>query len=833
MKLPLKEPISPRYLYVNPKTNVVHLIMPIMSGTDIGLDNTCKSVYSLQEFFGFAGANRQSDAVGELIHYKEALEFDLKYLPESQDKALKLERLAQVNQYLAIVRPLQQDPLVLKPLTEVFPRYPKPLEYLMNDNRANVRSIILRPADQDIQLRTTAIQPVFSLPHDVSINGQTRAHRSLFYETLIKTWRDIKFKAKSKEELVGRVVTNLAGKAVDFEVVRAQLSAEVKAYLDFDCHFNHTQGNPKVPSVAVNQPYIDKEMAIDVDNQATHQLYAKSLIQYCVPHLLEGQAGSPFNYIDNLERLSIATQLMLAEINLLCYEQGQAQADFGIVLEANIELGTQLAQAVQQALHNEVSVEESMIGFVTSRYQAFQLKNPLPAAQIAELKQRFKVHYEQIKKSPHFDEFMLLSKKPGLFFTHQGCIATPLALFMSPDFFKMDKGTQDFLKTRLKDFEQVEMPDNILPHKNEPIQTIEVNLDLSTMDNNALQAVYEDITAFENPKLKHALLTQFKHERPDFKPQINAKAFLQYVAYGQQEEAEVLLKENRELAQELLIAHNIAFTDYSHRTFKCTAYEYAYWAKDAHMMRMLEKYMNAATKSFILKRVLEIEKPENPNASPDFFANPDVQLKRNKGLEYTTKNENSETIKHNETHFSLKPLKDALKNFINVETRSGTDFEHEWVALDKLWVESVGRVQRQVPAHIAQEYCHPERSFEEVTENKSLLDASNPGNLKRQFKFFNYNTREDDLWFTTDSHGSNSGLDFSIGILRGGREGRLAAAGNNLWRALRGEQASFDLAAIEAIDKMRTSDLKQSLDNLSELRAPKPHFVTASSITIQ
>ncbi|WP_160264758.1 hypothetical protein, partial [Legionella norrlandica] len=25
---------------MNPKTNVIHLLMPIMSGTDIGLDNT-------------------------------------------------------------------------------------------------------------------------------------------------------------------------------------------------------------------------------------------------------------------------------------------------------------------------------------------------------------------------------------------------------------------------------------------------------------------------------------------------------------------------------------------------------------------------------------------------------------------------------------------------------------------------------------------------------------------------------------------------------------------------------------------------------------------------
>ena len=818
MKLPLKEPISPRYLYVNPKTNVIHLIMPIMSGTDIGLDNTCKSVYSLQEFFGLAGANRQSDALGELTRYKEALEHDLKYMRDSPDKELKEARLAQINQYVTIVRPLQQDPLVSSPLKEVFPRYPKPLEYVMQHPDANLHSIILRPSDQDIQLRTTAIRPVFSLPHDVSINGQRQSHRSLFYDTLFGTFRNIAFKAKSKEELVHRVVAKLAGQPVNFEAVRLQLSREVRTYLDFDFSFNQTQGYPKVPSVPVNQAYIDEQMAIDADNQATHELYANALIQYCAPHLMEGQSGSPFNFINDSERLSIATQLMLAEINILCYELGQTQADFGRALEANAELGTQLAQVVQQALHNEVSVEESMIGFVNSHYQAFQLKNPLPAEQIAELKQRFKAHYEQIKKSPHFDEFMLLSKKPGLFFTHQGCIATPLALFMSPNFFKMDKGTQEFLDTRLKDFALVKTPDNVLSHKNSHIPAVEIKLDLSIMDNNALQSLYEELNTHQDPKLKQALLTQFKQELPDFKPQIDAKAFLQYVAYGKQDEAEALLKVNPELAQELLRAHNIAFTDYSGRAFECTAYEYAYWAKDAHMMRMLEKHMDAETKSFIFNRVLDIEKPENPNGSPAFFANLNAPLKRNKGLDYTTKNENGEIIHHNETHFSLQPLIDALQHYINAYYESPKATEADWEALDKIWAEEVGRAQRHVPAHIAQEYCNPTRSFEDVTKKKSLLDSSKPDNLKRQLKFYNHDTGNYDEWFTRASFASDSGLGFSIGVTRGGGGGWVGA-----WRGVSDDgvlggtapaAVAVDLAAIGTIDEMRTSDLKQSLDNL-------------------
>ena len=52
MKIPLTEPTYSRYIYINPKTNQLHLLMPIVSGETIGLDNTCKSVFALQEFFG-------------------------------------------------------------------------------------------------------------------------------------------------------------------------------------------------------------------------------------------------------------------------------------------------------------------------------------------------------------------------------------------------------------------------------------------------------------------------------------------------------------------------------------------------------------------------------------------------------------------------------------------------------------------------------------------------------------------------------------------------------------------------------------------------------------
>ena len=43
MLIPLTEPTAPRYIYINPLTNRVHLMLPVVSGTGIGLDNPKKS----------------------------------------------------------------------------------------------------------------------------------------------------------------------------------------------------------------------------------------------------------------------------------------------------------------------------------------------------------------------------------------------------------------------------------------------------------------------------------------------------------------------------------------------------------------------------------------------------------------------------------------------------------------------------------------------------------------------------------------------------------------------------------------------------------------------
>ena len=335
------------------------------------------------------------------------------------------------------------------------------------------------------------------------------------------------------------------------------------------------------------------------------------------------------------------------------------------------------------------------------------------------------------------------------------------------------------------------------------------------MDKDALQALYDDINNHPDKTLSTALLAQFKSERPDFKFKIDAKQFLQHVAYGEQDEAEKLLLEDPEVAQALLRTDKIPFTDYSGRTFNCTAYEYAYWAKDSHMQRMLEKYIriNEETRQLILHRVDEIEK-RVPSAEPSgFFGRFFGPPTKPQGLYYTTKDKGGVVKEHQDAGFDLAPLIKALKNYV-------TEFNKKWrktaadcEALDKIWIGEIGRAQREIPAHIAHEYCHPNRSFKDVNENNDLLNATTPSNLTRQLSFYDEDRESHKVWFSPNSYSDDSGLGFSFGIFRADRS-CTSTTGSDQWVVPK--NLSIDLATLETISKVRTQDRKQSRLNLRQ-----------------
>lgn len=258
--------------------------------------------------------------------------------------------------------------------------------------------------------------------------------------------------------------------------------------------------------------------------------------------------------------------------------------------------------------------------------------------------------------------------------------------------------------------------------------------------------------------------------------------FLHCVARGEQEKAEKLLKINNEW----LLKPGI-FTDYSGRTFNCTAYEYAYWAKDTHMQRMLEKYMDADIGRYMLGRIAEMERIDEVTGQPV-------------GLTYYQNGQEYHSV-----HFDSQKLIQALQAYVT--GYDGWVNTSNWAAMDAAWLK-VGFAQRDVVVHIANEYCRPDRSFDP-------MPPFNEPTLPRILSFRNWTTGRDESWFPLAA--PDSGLGFDFGLARARR--RAAEAGRRMarWACM---DAALDSAAVTRLDEVRTAGLTQSRENLNSLAGP-------------
>lgn len=256
-------------------------------------------------------------------------------------------------------------------------------------------------------------------------------------------------------------------------------------------------------------------------------------------------------------------------------------------------------------------------------------------------------------------------------------------------------------------------------------------------------------------------------------PSFQIRHFLHDVAKGRQIEAEAVLTAIPANTQLVLRTPGM-LTDCSGRTFNCTAYEYAYWAKDTHMCRMLEAHMDEETKTQMLSRIDAIE---------------------DSGLSFQKSG-----AKYRSAHFDLTALRTALNAYID------SYVANDWGATEEAWM-NIGKAQHDVPAHVAQEYCRPDRSF-------YPCPPFNESTLPRVLTFNNWATSRDESWFPLSS--SNSGLNFNFGLIRGACTAARGGPGESGWLVASGALwAARDLAAITRLDEVRTEDLKRVLEHLN------------------
>ena len=814
MIIPLIEPTLPRYIHVNPTTNRVHLLVPFVGGQDISTDNTCRSTAELNAFFGGGGFN-------ELESYKSVLEFHLSLL-EAGDarRVIKEERLAQINIYLESVRSIGGN-------------YQATVNALL-DKPSNLYSIHLRPRAQDNY--GNVVNPVFTINRS---NDSSGAPLSPLYNAMHEVFPRLTLgKPDPRTALVNATLSALPQNA-SFEDIQRVLTEQCQALfgtpVDFQHYIKHTRGEPS-ENQTVDKAHINALMGFGDDT--TSNEYIAALLGTCAPNLSSLYTGSPFylgtyaNRAEQAERLSIMTQFYLAILNIHCRAQGISNKNFGEILDNNAALSQTLVDTVSHALTHGGDVEHTIITFMNAHKNTFKLPRDLNPADKDAIQTKFETTYSTVtatKENPHMDDFMILDTEArgerDIFFTQKGLICTDFAN-MAPT-----TGPNQGYFTEIR--EEASTHPEVMRPQDEPVNTVDIEPE-ALMDK--LGDVQWDRLPKEVADACRAL------------PAFQLRQFPDDVAKGQQDEAEAILQASDD--KQTLLTTRAKFTDYSGRTFNCTAYEYAYWAKDTHMRRMLESHMDDETKTQLLERVNEMEHTglayqqhgvsyQNPHYDMSFVLknlNLDEfrQLQTMVGQNITKINnataDNYQTLPFTATEYEqlkkaldhhkqyrltsffytspanaiANKLKFDFKSLITALNTYVTNYDswgyHQQLAA---WLE-VGKAQRDVPVHIANEYCSPDRSFDPCPE-------FNEPALPRTRSFYNYVSNSLDSWFPLTSSSSGAGFDF--GLLLGGGGGAGVAGGGPLLADCLG--ASIDLAAVSHLDEVRTAGLTQSREILN------------------
>ena len=803
MQIPLIEPTSTRYIHVNPRTNRVHLLVPFVGGQDVSTDNTCRSRTELDAFFGSGG-------VSELEAYKSVLEFHILLLDGSDGRHnTKKERLGQINIYLEAVISMRDS-------------------YQANVNAfisrpSNLYSIQLRPRDQDPM--SNVVNPVFT----VNRNNDSRGNPSSpLYNKMHEIFSQLTLgKPDPRTELITAVLTNLPNKA-KFKHIQNVLTKQCQIRFNMPVNFQH-DGNQ-----TVDKAYIDTLMVFGKDEASEE--YIKALLGLCAPNLSTSFTGSPFylgtytTSAEQAERLSIMTQFYLGVMNVHCRAKDISNKNFGKILDDYPALSQELVDTLSEALVRGEDVEGKVVNFLNARKDKFNLSHDLSESDKKAIQDKFEITYRTVtatKENPHMDDFMLLDtearSEKDVFFTQNGLIYTDFSNIAT-------SGPHLAYFSEIR--KEASTHPEVMRPQDEPVITVDIEPE-------ALMDKLGDVQWDRLPKEVADACCAL--------PAFQLRQFADDVGKGKQDEAEAILQASDD--KQTLLTTRAKFTDYSGRTFNCTAYEYAYWAKDTHMRRMLESLMDDETKMQLLERVNAMEQTglayqqhgvsyQNPhydvsfvlknlnyaefrqlqtmvgkdiakinNATADnyqtlpFTATEYEQLKKaldhHKQYRLTSSFYTSPAnAVANKLQFDFKSLITALDTYVTNYDRWG------YHQRDEAWL-NVGKAQREVPAHIAHEYCRGDRSFDPRPE-------FNEETLPRGVTFDNYVTNVNS-WFPLAS--SSSGLGFDFGLLRRGARPR------GVGSVVAGGCARVDLAAVSRLDEVRIADLTQSREIL-EIASP-------------
>lgn len=424
----MREPTKCDYIYVD-DNNGVHVLVPIVGGMTVGLDNTCELRGEITRFTSgpYDTRGRRNPSIhGVLEGYAQALRDDIQELRGDASVApllaQKEERLTQIDGYLEFVR------------NTFFTLNYALFDEMVSKCTTNAVSIHLRPTHMD--RCTTLNNPVFRLSRDDNNNMWGGVNLN---ETLKSVFSRARTREDARTQILnkaaGQTQSNMRGEALLThlqQILPAILQEYGKEQVDL------TKPIHEVPGIdTVNYQYLS-EFIGTVANDTTAKGMAEELLSACVSDDY-WNSSSPFddmeraqpgqrNQEERHESLSLKVQFFIGQACAYAHAFGLTnKSNAGQAIENNSTLKNAFATAASNAWSSGGSVEMALHKVISDNYRNLGFNRVLTKKQQDEVTELFSANYNTIKGINHKDEFLLfIPGAPGNVVIHQNRISMHL-----------------------------------------------------------------------------------------------------------------------------------------------------------------------------------------------------------------------------------------------------------------------------------------------------------------------------------------------------------------------------------------------------------------------
>ena len=381
----LLEPIRISDIFDQEGTGTLRVMVPVCRGGIIGLDNTCKTVLELQQFFGF---KQGRSFLGSLSGYIKDLR--LYSALAGQDLSSHID---QIDNYKSIITAIQKQDDFKDCLAISLGTYPEVIQNLLS-KRNNIFGIRISVQSPHDYLRMPEKSLLFS-------GGQYLS------EVLWTELEDLPGVKSPRERFIDKMNDwDYHGEST-LQDYANQMSLVVRELFGCDISFETTEER------------VREALGVEQGDDLEHEDYIEGLLGVCAPEFFSSLSISPF-YGEQLERaesmsdnVAILTQLFLAEINMYCVINGVSTANFGKLLEGELlsnsgqVLRGVIAVVVKACFYEDAKVEETIAKLLNEHFLAFEMTRKLLDQEVSHIIRRFHLKVKQIHDAEHLDEFMV------------------------------------------------------------------------------------------------------------------------------------------------------------------------------------------------------------------------------------------------------------------------------------------------------------------------------------------------------------------------------------------------------------------------------------------